>query len=140
MNIGLNDAVVAHLEVTTGRRFALHTYAHFLFRYSVVVCNADPEPYRKCLQNQAILTGRSGVALNADDLAAIVAAFKAIQKVPDDVHEQLLLAIDRAYVTFYLREAAQIREEALLLPADLAPAICVQVRTSPSIPSSRALL
>jgi len=53
VNIGLNDQIVEHLSFSTGKRFALHTYAHFLFRFACTILNATPEHYHRVLQEIA---------------------------------------------------------------------------------------
>jgi hypothetical protein len=108
------------------RRFALFTYAHFLFRFGCIVLQAPASTYHRILKEVAKETGRSGHTLIAEDLAQIIQAFKDIQMIPEDPWDQLKLTIAQAYETWYDKDACLIREKALLLPPDLSPALCVQ--------------
>ena len=49
----MTNKIVEHLAFTTGKRFALHTYAHFLFRFGCTILNANPEHYHRILQEIA---------------------------------------------------------------------------------------
>ena len=108
------------------RRFALFTYAHFLFRFGCIVLQAPASTYHRILKEVAKETGRSGHTLIAEDLAQIIQAFKDIQMIPEDPWDQLKLTIAQAYETWYDKDACLIREKALLLPPDLSHALCVQ--------------
>jgi hypothetical protein len=84
------------------------------------------EKYYACLSTIVTASGRRGMALTDDDLRTIIRGFKEIQHVPEDVWEQLQLAITAVYTTWFAEKHLQYREEVLNLSPDLGVAVVVQ--------------
>jgi hypothetical protein len=67
--------------------------------------------------------------MTTEDLVYVIQEFKRIQIVPEDPYEQLSLVISNAYEVWSDKKYRVIREETLLLPSDLYPAVCLQAVT-----------
>jgi pyruvate,orthophosphate dikinase len=125
--LGMNDEVAQHLSNITDRRFALHTYARFLFQFGCTILGASAKDYYSILNEVSCQTITSGGTLSADNLAYIINEFKKIQTVPDDPWEQLRMAITEAYDAWFDNKNTLLREDALNLPSSgVCPAICLQ--------------
>ncbi len=120
LNIGMNDEVVEGLaELTGDRRFALDAYRRLVQMFGTVVMGIADEPFEAVL---AQWRARRGVAndaeLQPDDLAAIVADFKAIvgkesgRDFPTDPTAQLTLAIEAVFSSWNGKRAIDYRNAA----------------------------
>ena len=124
--IGLNDRVVEHLANLTSPQFAYNTYAHFLLRFGTLILGAPREKYLEVLRMFVKETGRSGAELSSEDLKSIVEEFKEIKYVPEDLFEQLEMAICECYDCWFSPEALQYRRDALDSSDDVGTAVIVQ--------------
>jgi pyruvate,orthophosphate dikinase len=111
LNLGLNDATVQGLIALTGNaRFAYDSYRRFVQMYGDVVLGLKPEskeerdPFEEILEERKRARKvRLDTELDADDLRALVAEFKAAIRArrgidfPDDPHEQLWGAIGAVF-------------------------------------------
>eukprot|EP01038_Epipyxis_sp_PR26KG_P012263 gene12263-16443_t len=112
LNLGINDEVAIVLaRFTNNVRFAYDTYRRFLQMYGTVVLQVDKESYEYILQNAKNRRGvKSDSELTADDLKIIVEEFKALAKVPEDPWEQLRLAINAVFGSWYSTRAIKYRD------------------------------
>jgi len=120
LNIGMNDEVVEGLaELTGDRRFALDAYRRLLQMFGTVVMGVADEPFEAVLaQWRARRDVANDAELQPDDLAAIVAAFKAIVRkesgrdFPTDPMTQLTLAIEAVFSSWNGKRAIDYRNAA----------------------------
>jgi phosphoenolpyruvate synthase/pyruvate phosphate dikinase len=125
--LGMNDDIAQHLTNITDRRFALHTYARFLFQFGCTILGAPAKNYYDVLNEVSCKSIAHGGSLSADNLAYIIQEFKKIQSVPEDPWEQLKIAIGEAYDAWFDTKNVMLREEALSLPSSgIYPALCLQ--------------
>ena len=111
LNLGLNDETVEGLIALTGNaRFAYDSYRRFVQMYGDVVLGLKPEskeerdPFEEILEERKRARNvKLDTELDADDLRALVAEFKAAIRArrgiefPDDPHEQLWGAIGAVF-------------------------------------------
>jgi len=133
LNIGMNDAVAERLaELASDRRFAFDAYRRLVQMFGTVVLGLPDEPFEEIL---ALHRRRRGVGndadLEADDLAAITAEFKAIvaertgKPFPTDPIEQLRLAIEAVFRSWNGKRAIDYRNAANIAH-DLGTAVNIQ--------------
>jgi pyruvate,orthophosphate dikinase len=132
LNLGLNDESVEGLAETTGnRRFAYDSYRRLIQMYGEVVDGIAADRFEHAL---ARLKEERGAAhdsdLSADDLAALVEAYKEIyreakgEEFPQDAQEQLGRAV-RAVFDSWETPRAQVYRHAHGIPNDLGTAVNV---------------
>jgi pyruvate, orthophosphate dikinase len=111
LNLGLNDETVKGLIARSGdARFAYDSYRRFVAMYGDVVLgmkpesDKDPDPFEELLeQKKHARRVERDIDLSAEDLAALVVAFKAEIKTrtgrdfPDDPWEQLVGALGAVF-------------------------------------------
>ena len=133
LNIGLNDAVVEGLATLSGdRRFAFDAYRRLVQMFATVVLGVEDEPFEDVLARHRAARGVANDAdLAAEDLAAIVAEFKAIverhakRPFPTEPVEQLHLAIGAVFRSWNGKRAIDYRNAAGI-PHDLGTAVNIQ--------------
>jgi pyruvate,orthophosphate dikinase len=123
LNLGLNDATAAALAKRSGNaRFAFDAYRRFVQMYGDVVLGIKPassmerDPFDVALDELEHARGsQHGKGLSADDLAGLVATFKAIVRertgrpFPEDPREQLWGAIGAVFGSWQNERAIAYR-------------------------------
>jgi len=139
LNLGLNDeTVLGVIQATSNPRFAYDCYRRFVAMYGDVVLGCKPEsederdPFEEILEAAKERKGiKDDTDLNADDLKALVAAFKAAVKertgndFPDDPMEQLWGAIAAVFRSWTNDRAVAYRR-LYGIPDDWGTAVNVQ--------------
>ncbi|MHC4515453.1 MAG: pyruvate, phosphate dikinase, partial [Planctomycetota bacterium] len=133
LNIGLNDEVLEGMvRLTEDARFVHDSYRRLIQMFSSVVLGVPEEPFEKVLAEHRKKRGvRSDSELQAEDLAAVVSAFKEIVRqhaarpFPSDVREQLRLATEAVFKSWNSNRAVDYRNAAGI-PHDLGTAVNIQ--------------
>ncbi len=105
LNLGLNDVVVETVAKESGnRRFVLDSYRRFVQMFSDVVMEIPKSKFERILDEIKEKKGaKFDTDLTAEDLAEVVADFKALYKAeegkdfPQDPREQLIEAITAVF-------------------------------------------
>jgi pyruvate, orthophosphate dikinase len=132
LNLGLNDAATEGLARTTGNeRFAYDSYRRLIQMFGEVVDGIDGNRFEQRLSELKRAKGvQQDTDLNADDLRALVAVFKAIYEeethrtFPRNAREQLLRAVRGVFESWDTPRAAVYRH-AHGIPDDLGTAVNV---------------
>jgi pyruvate,orthophosphate dikinase len=117
LNLGLNDDTVAGLATLSGNpRFAWDAYRRFIAMFGSVVLGIEKDRFEHEI---TAARARAGVAtdpeLSASDWQAVAAKFKEIvqeragRAFPQDVHEQLLLAVQAVFSSWHSKRAIDYR-------------------------------
>ena len=117
LNLGLNDATVEGLAARTrNERFAWDCYRRFVTMFGDVVLGVRREVFDAELEAaKARLGVRSDPEVPAAELRKLTDAFKSIvsertgHPFPEDVREQLRLAIDAVFDSWYAKKATEYR-------------------------------
>jgi len=139
LNLGLNDTTVEGVIADTGNpRFAYDCYRRFVSMYGDVVLGCKPEnederdPFEEILEAAKEAKGaKVDTDLDADDLKALVASFKAVVKertgndFPDDPLQQLWGAITAVFGSWGNDRAVAYRR-LYHIPDDWGTAVNVQ--------------
>jgi pyruvate,orthophosphate dikinase len=132
LNLGLNDATVEGLAARTrNERFAWDCYRRFITMYANVVLRIKREIFEEQL---AAVKRRLGVASDpevpADELRQLVGAYKDLVEAraghpfPQDPREQLRLAINAVFDSWFAKKATEYRR-INGIPADWGTAVTV---------------
>jgi pyruvate,orthophosphate dikinase len=132
LNLGLNDAAVEGLVVSTGNpRFAYDSYRRLIQMYGEVVDGIDGHRFEHALGDLKNARGAShDVELSAEDLRELVDTFNTIYeeetgaRFPQDVREQLRRAY-RAVFDSWNAPRAQVYRRTYDIPDDLGTAVNV---------------
>jgi pyruvate,orthophosphate dikinase len=130
LNLGLNDRTVEGLARKSGnRRFALDCYRRLIHMFGDVVLEVSKREFEKILK---ALREEAGVdsdnELTADQLASLIVEYKALVKTlagrefPQDVREQLLLAVSAVFSSWNTPRAVTYRK-LNRIPDDLGTAV-----------------
>jgi pyruvate,orthophosphate dikinase len=117
LNLGLNDATVDGLEARTGNeRFAWDCYRRFITMFGSVVLGVRREVFAEHLDD---VKARLGVAADSDvpagELRKLVQTYqeeiaaRSGQPFPQDVREQLRLAVDAVFDSWLAKKATEYR-------------------------------
>jgi pyruvate,orthophosphate dikinase len=117
LNLGLNDETVAGLaRLTTNPRFAYDAYRRFMAMFGNIVLGIDKDEFDHVVDEAK---QKAGVAadpeLTADRWKEVIAQFREIVRVhtgkpfPQDVYEQLDLAIAAVFDSWHSKRAADYR-------------------------------
>ena len=118
LNLGLNDEVVKTVEeVSNNKRFALDSYRRFIQMFSDVVMEIPKARFERILDEVKEAKGvKFDTDLSADDLAEVVAKFKALYKevekvdFPQNPKEQLLLSVTAVFRSWNNERAILYRQ------------------------------
>ncbi|QLQ37348.1 pyruvate, phosphate dikinase [Micromonospora robiginosa] len=133
LNVGLNDRSVIGLSTQAGGndRFAWDSYRRLIQMFGKTVCEVPGEEFEHALDDAKHAKGtRNDLDLDADDLRALVDAYKKIfakhtgREFPQEPREQLDLAI-RAVFDSWNAERAILYRRQERIPADLGTAVNV---------------
>ncbi len=117
LNLGLNDATVLGLVHLTGNeRFAWDAYRRFIMMFAGVVLGVAKECFEDRIEETKERIGVTGdPEIDAAAWRALVDEFKAIvrekagREFPQDVHEQLQLAINAVFDSWNSKRAVDYR-------------------------------
>jgi pyruvate,orthophosphate dikinase len=118
LNLGLNDETVAGLAKLTGNdRFAYDAYRRFMAMFGNVVLEIPKEEFDHVVEEAKQKAGvASDPELGADRWKEVIAQFREIVRVhtgepfPQDVFEQLELAIGAVFRSWYSKRAIDYRK------------------------------
>ncbi len=127
LNIGINEELTVKLaQASDNPRWALDTYRRFLQLFGTTVYGIDDKKYKLILANERM---RCGVAHDSDlgptELQNVISEFKRLANVPQDPWEQLHVAINSIYKSWFSFKADKYRE-IYGVTEDLGVAIIVQ--------------
>ncbi|WP_373473830.1 pyruvate, phosphate dikinase [Sphingorhabdus lacus] len=133
LNLGLNDATVEGLATSSGdARFAWDSYRRFIQMYADVVLELDHGAFEEALEVAKEDQGYYlDTELSADDLKALVAAYKKLVEVewgkpfPQDVHDQLWGAVGAVFGSWE-SDRAKVYRRLNNIPGDWGTAVNVQ--------------
>ena len=133
LNVGLNDESVAGLSRQAGGndRFAWDSYRRLIQMFGKTVCDVPGDEFEQALHDAKEAKGvRDDVQLDADDLRALVGAYKKVfakhtgHDFPQDPREQLDLAVEAVFRSWNADRAVLYRRQERI-PADLGTAVNV---------------
>ncbi len=117
LNLGLNDTTVSGLaKLTANERFAWDAYRRFIAMFGHVVLGIDKERFDRIVDDAKVKLGvATDPEIDAPGWQAVVADFQAVvlaetqRPFPQDVTEQLELAISAVFDSWHSRRAADYR-------------------------------
>src|SRR3954454_5620725 len=129
LNVGLNPETLQGLiKISSNERFAYDAYRRFIQLFGRIVMGVEAHYFDDLLDGIKHDRGVSlDTELTADDLKKVVEQFKEVvqrqtgRSIPDDPYEQLRLAIDAVFSSWYSPRAAAYRS-AENIPSDLGTA------------------
>jgi pyruvate,orthophosphate dikinase len=118
LNLGLNDVTTEGLSAKTGNpRFAYDCYRRFIQMFGEVAMGIEMEHFDRVWDAQkAKRKVKLDTGLTADDLKAVIVEYKKIVKkyakrdFPQDVREQLVLARNAVFNSWWAPKAAYYRK------------------------------
>ncbi len=127
LNLGLNDEIAAGLAKKTGNpRFAYDSYRRFIQMFGDVVLGVDGEKFEHELESYKKAHNKvHDVEMSAEDWQAIIATYKTLVEFPQDPYEQLRLAIEAVFLSWYTPRA-NVYREMNNISENLGTAVCVQ--------------
>lgn len=133
LNLGLNDVTVIGLaEEAEDERFAYDCYQRFVSSFARIALAMQGDGFGKILEkwsHKSDLKNSQNLPLEA--LKAIVTEYKALvekktgKRFPDNVYDQLLLAVGAVFDSWFTERAVTYRQ-AQNIPNDLGTAVIVQ--------------
>jgi pyruvate, orthophosphate dikinase len=117
LNLGLNDRTVAGLAaLTKNERFAWDAYRRFIMMFSTVVLGIDKDEFETLIDERKKELGvTSDAEIDAESWKALVDRFKGVvrehagREFPQDVQEQLHLAIEAVFNSWNSKRAVEYR-------------------------------
>jgi pyruvate, orthophosphate dikinase len=117
LNLGLNDATVAGLaKLANNERFAWDAYRRFIMMFSEIVLGIEKERFDELIDARMKALGiENDPQVDADSWRSLVDAFKDVvraksgREFPQDVTEQLRLAIGAVFNSWNSRRAIDYR-------------------------------
>lgn len=136
LNLGLNKQTLAGLiEITDDPRFAYDAYRRFIQLFGKVALGIEDEKFDLHFNTVKHNAGiKADVALNSDQLQEISELFLKVvyeetgQPFPEDVYEQLEIAIKAVFNSWLGRRAVDYRREFQITP-DIANGTAVNIVT-----------
>ncbi|MCU1267120.1 MAG: pyruvate, phosphate dikinase [Acidobacteria bacterium] len=132
LNLGLNEETVQGLATQTGDlRFSLDAYRRFASLFGEIVMGVAHEKFERVLDRfKSQTSGGRDTDLNSEDLRHIITAQKQIivadqQAIPEDVYEQLRVAIAAVFNSWMGRRAVDYRR-VNRIPDSLGTAVNIQ--------------
>ena len=134
LNLGLNDKTVEGLARKSGnRRFALDCYRRLIHMFGDVVLDVAKSKFEEILRTKRKQVGvQSDNELSEKDLEDLIASYKKLVKektereFPQDVQEQLFLAVAAVFLSWNTPRAVTYRK-LNHIPDDLGTAVNVQL-------------
>ena len=117
LNLGLNDRTVESLAtLTSNERFAWDAYRRFIMMFSSVVLGIEKEHFEELIDDEKERVGaKTDPELGADNWKQLAGKFKDVvrakggREFPQDVHEQLVLAIQAVFDSWNSKRAIDYR-------------------------------
>ena len=116
LNLGLNDRTVEGLAKLSGNdRFAWDAYRRFVMMFSSVVLGIEKDLFEEQIAKRKRRLGvKTDPEIDAQSWRELVAAFKEIvreegREFPQDVHQQLTLAIHAVFDSWHSKRAVDYR-------------------------------
>jgi pyruvate,orthophosphate dikinase len=117
LNLGLNDRTVEGLaKLTRNERFAWDAYRRFVMMFSTVVLGIDKDEFESLIDERKKELGvEADPEIDAASWKALVDRFKSVvreqagREFPQDVHEQLRLAIEAVFDSWNSKRAVEYR-------------------------------
>ncbi|MGR4065435.1 MAG: pyruvate, phosphate dikinase [Vulcanimicrobiaceae bacterium] len=117
LNLGLNDATVAGLErLTRNDRFAWDAYRRFIMMFSTVVLGIEKDDFEELISRRKTeLKVTSDPEIDTESWRKLVDEFKSVVRAksgrdfPQDVREQLRLAIEAVFDSWNSKRAIDYR-------------------------------
>jgi pyruvate,orthophosphate dikinase len=133
LNLGLNDQTVEALAAKSGNpRFAYDCYRRFIQMFGNVVLEIPKDEFEHIFdERKKKVKAKFDTDLTAEDLKAVIAEYKKlVQKktgkpFPQDAHEQLVMARNAVFRSWWNPRAAHYRKMNKI-PDDLGTAVNVQ--------------
>lgn len=127
LNLGLNDEIVEGLaKKTNNPRFAYDSYRRFIQMFSDVVQGVDGHKFEQVISDyKAEHVKTYDVEMEAEDWQAVIATYKTFTDFPQDPFEQLKLAVEAVFLSWYTPRANFYREMSNI-PDSLGTAVNVQ--------------
>ena len=127
LNLGLNDDIAEGLaRKTNNPRFAYDSYRRFIQMFADVVLGVDGEKFEHEINQYKQAQGKTlDTEMDAEDWKAIVEIFKGITSFPQDPFEQLRLAVEAVFLSWYTPRA-NVYREMNNIPETLGTAVNVQ--------------
>jgi pyruvate, orthophosphate dikinase len=133
LNLGLNEITSQALIKKTGNeRFVYDAYRRFITMFGNIVMGIERQHFEKALEKMKAKKGvQLDTDLTADDLKELLKEFRGIYKsetgtdFPDNPHDQLKLAIDAVFGSWFGERAIKYRK-LHGIPDDLGTACNVQ--------------
>ena len=112
LNLGINDEIVTLIAAATrNTHFALDVHRRFLRSFGVVVLGVDKSRYDNIVDSVLKSKGRQeGSGFDVADLTLIITAFKGVAIVPADPLQQLRMAIQAIFESWFNPRAMAYRE------------------------------
>ena len=130
LDIGLNDeSIVGLIKQTGNERFAFDSYRRLIQMFGKTVLEVDGKLFEGALHAAKVAKDtRNDLDLDADDLKALVGAYKAIvleqtgREFPQDPREQMDLAVRAVFDSWNADRAVLYRRQERI-PSDLGTAV-----------------
>lgn len=118
LNLGLNDRTVERLaELTANERFAWDAYRRFVMMFGNVVLGVEKDAFEELIDEKKHELGvKNDPEIDAASWRSLVDKFKAIvrehcgREFPQDVREQLTLAIEAVFDSWHSKRAVDYRK------------------------------
>eukprot|EP01041_Mallomonas_annulata_P006166 gene6166-12495_t len=127
LNLGINDEITAALAaVTNNPRFAYDTQRRFLQFFGSYVIGIDSNRYTEAIDFVLKKKGKNDISeLEVEDLKEIIKDFKTISPTIDDVWEQLRMAIEAGFSSWFSTTPHKYRQ-LHSISDDIGTAIIIQ--------------
>ncbi|MFT4768559.1 MAG: pyruvate,orthophosphate dikinase [Glaciecola sp.] len=127
LNLGINDEIAEGLaRKTNNPRFAYDCYRRFIQMFADVVLGTDTHAMNKVIEDyKDDKAYQTDVAMEAEDWQAVIDTFKTMVKFPEDPFEQLRLAVEAVFQSWYTPRA-NVYREMNNIPDSLGTAVTVQ--------------
>lgn len=128
LNLGLNDVTVIGLaKQTKDERFAYDCYERFITTFGRIVLGVEGDRFKEILKDHVHKLGfKTDPNLDVNALREIIRVKKETGKgFPDDVYDQLFLAVRAVFDSWFSQRAVTYRQ-AHKIPNDLGTAVTIQ--------------
>ena len=112
LNLGLNDEIAEGLaKKTNNPRFAYDSYRRFIQMFSDVVLGVEGHKFEQVIIDYKSQHGKvDDTDMEAEDWQAVIAIYKTFTDFPQDPFEQLRLAVEAVFLSWYTPRANFYRE------------------------------
>lgn len=111
LNLGLNDETVQGLAENSGNEwFAYDSYRRFIQMFGEIVLEADKEKFEEIIAAQKKKEGvSSDQEISLEGMKEIISKFKELVDVPQDVNQQIFLAVKAVFDSWNSPRAIKYR-------------------------------